>query len=117
MADTRQTELLEEILAEQKALRGDVSGLKGDVSALKQGQAETQKRLETLEQGQQTLEHGIGALSTAVANAVTKLDTKIDKSQEETIDALKDLLLKPVDDHEERITTLEEEVGIKPRKH
>ena len=91
MAD-RQTELLEEILAEQKAIRKE--------------QTETNHRLETVE-------HGIGAVSAAIQ----KLDTKIDNSQSDTIDALKDLLLPPLESHEERITTLEEEVGIKLRKH
>ena len=105
MAD-RQTQLLEEILAEQKALRGDVQNLK-------QGQAETNKRLDTLEHRQETVEHGIGALSATLQQIAAQIGT----SQADTIDALKDLLLPPLESHEERITTLEEEVGLKPRKH
>ena len=112
MAD-RQTELLEEILAEQKALRGDVQDLK-------QGQAETNKRLTALEQGQktlehrqETLEHGIGALSVALQKHSTTTEEKLEDLQKTLTGFMSDAY----DLHDKRITTLEEEVGIKPRKH
>ena len=105
MAD-RQTELLEEILAEQKALRGDVQDLK-------QGQAETNNRLETVEQRLETVENGVGVLSVSLQN----LDTKMEKKLDDQMEALKQLVGEAYDLHDERITTLEEEVGIKPRKH
>ena len=76
------------------------------IGNLEQGQ-------KNLEHRQETIEHGIGALSATLQ----QISAQIGASQEDTIDALKDLILPPLKSHEERITTLEEEVGIKPRKH
>lgn len=49
--------------------------------------------------------------------AITLVDAKIEKTRDEIIDAFRAVMSDTYDLHDERITALEEEVGIKPRKH
>ena len=133
MAD-RQTQLLEEILAEQKAISQEqtqtnqrLDTLEQDVKSVTHGQETLQAGVGNLKQdvrglkqdvkdvkhGQESLEQGQGALSVALQKHATTTEEKLEDLQKTLTGFMSDAY----DLHDKRITTLEEEVGIKPRKH
>ena len=103
-------QLLEKILEEQQAMRKDQAELRADVGGLKTDVGGVKADVKNVDLK-------VELVNKRVAETAQHLSNKIDEAQEDTIDALKDLLLSPLDSHEERITVLEEEVGLKPRKH
>ena len=105
MAD-RQTQLLEEIL-------GKVDNLDTRIGNLEQGQKALEQGQKTLQADVQDLKLGQGALSTALQKHAATTDQKLDDLRE----TLTGVMSHGYDVHEERITALEEAVGIKPRKH